>query len=99
MTTAGFTYEIDAPTHRPKKRQLVSEDLSEVFSQNAAPDEQTLACLKLWVAKFRLHVSDAKTAIRLPSWFNTVDLEPGSFMWCCDLFDFDPVIVLKRLSK
>ena len=52
-------------------------------------DEQTRACLNLWVAVARLAIQDARQG-RSTWYINSEDPREGGFVWVCELLGIDP---------
>lgn len=67
-------------------------------------DEQTHACMKLWAAKFYIHLYDyvawrrgGRSVEKLRGkgkaaerWFESQDEDPATFVWTCHIFNLDP---------
>jgi hypothetical protein len=37
--------------------------------------------------------------VKTAEWFISNKYEVGSFLWVCDVFDFDPVVIRRKLGK
>ena len=67
------------------------------FTTDPSMDYQTKACIKLWASVFRVGLTDSARDFfngRTNWWFDEANHSnyPGSFLWLCDLFGYDPDI-------
>lgn len=68
-------------------------------------DEQTQRCLNMWAASMRVKLVDAARELRNDPrrfgpalvWLHSDSRQPGSFIWCCELFGMDSERVVSKL--
>lgn len=68
------------------------DDLS--FTRTPTLDPQTRACMNLWAEVFRVGLVDAAESVKKgcaePYWIMSNEDHIGSFVWRCELFDYNP---------
>lgn len=85
---------------------MSANEAEDTVAGSPSVDATTKAYMSMWAEAFRLYIDDALKDMRA-SYRRTVNTEwlygkshkPGSFLWLCHLFNFDPDQARRRIQE